>query len=112
MKRILLLSIVMLLGLYTTVFAEDCHTHLTSSDLDENITCLGEPSVCGGYSNWTWTYACHGTCIGSSCTWVSDPGALLMELNSDVIVESCSTPATCDIEWVESVYLDFICECV
>jgi len=110
MKRILLLSVVVLLGLYTTGFAAECKFNISSNEF-YHLECAG--GLCYGYNNWTFTFDCGGDCSGEKQCEEEDSLHANFSYLSYMPTGSCTEPADCttwDLVYWE--YYDYICTCV
>ena len=114
MKRILLLSVVMLLGLYATGFATDpCATRVTFYQWNEEPECFG--GQCSGSLTFVALYDCgeHELCPGSeTCDVVFESEAQIEYLEYDY-TGSCDEPDDCSAQGppVDVSYWEYDCVC-
>ena len=114
MKRILLLSVVVLLALSATGFGR-CQTIVwDSEDASEGPTCNG--GVCDGHYRWYFWFGCQwdvGDCPGQECDWTPYYHAHVDYVNADY-EGSCtgSDTSTCTLGSTTFGYWDFTCDCV
>ena len=113
MRRIVLLSVVMLLGLLTTGFAQTCDTEVTSNwNLRKSCHSSG---VCQGWEDWEAVYTCEGTCASGDCKFPDDDGPLYgyWFLKQDW-VGNCTypDPSNCTLEFVSDGWWYKECDCL
>jgi len=112
MKRILLLSVVVLLGLQTTGFALACQYQNIAEDEFFYVTCLSSGN-CYGYHNWTFVYSdCRGDCSGApQCTEIQHE-AVHIRFIGLTPSGTCTEAEDCTTwNWTTTLYWPDNCRC-
>ena len=115
MRRILLLSVVVLLGLLTTGFAQTCDTEVTSRWSEHKSCHFG--GICHGFKDWEADYTCTtgGCSLGTNCKFPQNDGPLYgyWFLYQDWVGDcTYPDPSNCTLEFVLDGWWYKECDCL